>query len=161
MAAIYIVASGGVILAQDLNQLLSIAVPASAPSALPLLAKRGRVTAQTAAATVMAAYTVPAAADATFLICANIQVTVGTTYSIQMSCNYTDEAGNIVGQILAFELLAGTFLATLTNVTFGVGGAGAVVIPIRAKANTTVTVVTIGTFTTISYHAEASIFQLN
>lgn len=115
----------------------------------------GRFTAQTAAKTVLTA-TSTVAADQTYLISTNINVTVATAHSFTATVTYTDETNTSRTQTLPFVALAGTTLTTITNVT-GAGPYEGVPIHIRCKANTTIVIATVGTFTTVTYNVEAHI----
>jgi hypothetical protein len=57
---------------------------------------------------------------------------------------------------LTFSQVAGTFLTAITNVT-GAGPYDGLPLHIRCKTATTITVKSTGTFTTVTYNAEARI----
>ncbi len=124
---------------------------------------KGRVTGQTVGQTVIAAWTTPsqvdgsAQTDADYEITGNILVTAFTSGTVNLAVSYTDENSAVhSNDILAFISAAGT-------VTTGGNTAGAfkmLTVTIRAKASTTITVSTAGTFTA-TYNADASIRQVS
>lgn len=119
----------------------------------------GRLTGQTAAVT-LATYTV-GAADGTFDVSANINVTTSTTHNFTVTCAYTDETNTARTLTLGFTQLSGaTFLTAITNVT-GAGPYESPVYHIRCKAATTITIATVGGggFTTVTYNGEGYITQ--
>ena len=118
----------------------------------------GRVTAQTAAAAAIASLTV-GASDGTFLVSGNVLVTAAVTASFTMTITYTDEGNTQRTLTLNFSSVAGTLLTTITNVT-GTGAYEGVPLHIRAKAGTTIVAATVGTFTSVTYNAEAYIRQM-
>lgn len=118
----------------------------------------GRVTAQVAAAAAFATYTV-GAADGSFLISANLLVTASVTNSFTCTCTYTDEGNTSRTLNMTFSQITGTLLTTITNVT-GTGAYEGVPLHIRAKASTAITFATVGTFTSVTYNAEAQITQI-
>lgn len=113
-----------------------------------------RFTSQTAAQTI-ATYTV-GGVDASFLISANVLVTASTTHNFTMTCTYTDEGNTSRVLTLNFSQLSGTLGTAITNTT-GVGPYEGIPVHIRAKTGTTITMATTGTFTTVTYNAEATI----
>jgi hypothetical protein len=123
---------------------------------LPVV-NRGRVTAQTAANAGVLAYTV-GASDGTFLVSANVNVTAAVTATFSVTCAYTDEGNTSRTLTLAFSSLAGSLLTSITNVT-GTGPYAGASVLIRAKAGTIITIATTGTFTSITYNAEAAVVQ--
>jgi hypothetical protein len=118
----------------------------------------GRLTGRTAAVASLANYTV-GAADGSFEVSANINVTTSTLHSFGATCTYTDETNTSRTLTLNFSQLAGTFVTAITNAT-GAGPYEGVVLSIRAKAGTAITLATTGTFTTVTYNAEGSIKQI-
>lgn len=124
----------------------------------PSIYGTGRVTGQTAAAAAFAAYTV-GGADGSFLVSANINVTAATTASFTTTCTYTDEGNTSRTLTMNFSNITGTLLTTITNIT-GTGAYEGVPLHIRAKASTAITFATVGTFTSVTYNAEASITQI-
>lgn len=119
----------------------------------------GRFTAQVAAKASVAAYAI-GAADGSFEVSANINVTAATTAAFTCTCTYTDEAN--VSRTLTFgftQLSGATLLTSITNVT-GTGPYESPVYHIRCKASTSITIATVGTFTSVTYNVEATISQL-
>ena len=105
----------------------------------------------------LAAYTV-GAADGTFLVSGNVNVTVATASLIGISCTYTDESNTSRVLVLNLSNIAGVFAtATTLNTT---GAFEGVPMHIRAKTATSITLATTGTVTTVTYTAEAFIVQL-
>lgn len=119
----------------------------------------GRVTAQSAANASISTFTV-GAADASFEISANMNVTASTALTTTLTCTYTDEASTAQTMVLPIVSLSGTFVAA-----GAITGAGATVwhtpvMHIRAKAATAITILTTaGTFTGVTYTAEGVIKQ--
>lgn len=121
---------------------------------LPLITT-ARVTAQTAAAASVLAYTV-GANDGTFLVSGNINITTFSVGTFNMTCAYTDEGNTARTLTLNFSNVAGT-------VAIAVAAAGVfegLESQIRAKAATTITFATSGTFTSLTYNAGALIMQV-
>lgn len=124
----------------------------------PFIITRGRSAAQVAAVASVATVTV-GAADGSFEVSANVSVTTATAHSFSVTCTYTDE-GNVSRTLtLGFAQLSGATLITLiTNVT-STGPYESLTYHLRAKAGTTITFATTGTFTTIVYNVEGVIKQ--
>lgn len=125
----------------------------------PAIYGSGRSTAQTDAVASVATYTV-GAADGSFIVSSNVNVTTSTTHSFTVTCAYTDETNN--GRTLTLDFLqlgGGTPIATITNVT-GAGPYQGIPTHIRCKAATSITIATTGTFTTVTYNAEGVIQQI-
>lgn len=125
---------------------------------VPSIYGSGRVTAQTGASASVAAYTV-GAADGTFIVSGNVNVTAATTASFTMTVAYTDETNTARTLTLTFSQLTGTLLTAITNVT-GVSAYSGVPMHIRCKASTSITIATTGTFTSVTYNAEGYITQI-
>lgn len=125
----------------------------------PAIYGTGRLTGQTAAATSVATYTV-GAADGSFLISANVNVTASVTHSFGVVITYTDETNTSRSLTLPMVQLAGTSVAAITNIT-GMGPYEGTTVQIRAKAATAITVTTAGTFTSVTYNVEGNITQVN
>lgn len=121
------------------------------------LAFSGRVTAQTAAATI-ATLTV-GATDQSFEVSANILITAATVNNFTCTCSYTDEGNTSRVLTLNFSQLTGAFITAMTNVT-GAAPYEGVPVHIRCKASTTITIATTGTFTTVTYNASGNIKQI-
>jgi hypothetical protein len=117
-----------------------------------------RVTNQTAAATNIANFTV-GAADGTFLVSGNVNVTASTVNNFTMTCAYTDETNSSRTLVLNFSNIAGSIGTAITN-ALGAGAYEGIPLQIRAKASTTITLATTGTFTTVTYNAEGTIIQI-
>lgn len=120
---------------------------------------QGRVVAKTNVTSgTIATYT--PTADGSFLIAANVLVTATTAASFTVTCTYTDEGNTARTLTLTFSQVTGVFLTTITNVT-GVGAYEGVPLYIRVKANTAITIQTAGggTYTGVTYNADALITQ--
>jgi hypothetical protein len=116
-----------------------------------------RLTGQTAAVASLVSYVV-GSVDATFLVSANINVTASTTHSINFIVSYTDETNIARNLTLTFSQSNGVLITSIAN-TNGVGAYGSLPVSIRAKAGTTITLKTSGTFTSVTYNVEGSITQ--
>ena len=126
----------------------------------PVVVAVGRATAQTGANASVSTFTV-GAADGSFEVSANVNVTTSTAHSFTVTCAYTDEGNTARTLTLGFTQLSGaTFITTITNVT-GAGPYESPVYHIRCKAATAITFATTGTFTTVTYNAEGVIKQVN
>ncbi len=126
---------------------------------IPAIYGTGRSTAQTAAVASVATYTV-GAADGSFIISSNVNVTTSTLHTIAVQVDYTDETNTGQTVTLSFSQLAGTFVNSITNAT-GAGPYEGIPLHIRCKASTAITVKTTGTFTTVTYNVEGSITQIS
>lgn len=116
-------------------------------------AKGARLNGLTGAATLYSQPVGPV--DASFDISANILPTTATTFSISVTVAFTDESNT--PRTYALPLWANTvpgFIGTIGNAGGAVAYPGGA-LHIRAKAGTTITVATVGTFTTVTYNAEA------
>lgn len=112
-------------------------------------------------ATTVATYTV-GAADGTFEIGANINVTTSTLHNFTVTCAYTDETNTPRVLTMAFTQLSGaTLLTAITNAT-GAGPYESIGYTLRAKASTAITIATAagGTYTTVTYNARGVIKQV-
>lgn len=116
------------------------------------------LTGQVAAVASVATYTV-GAADGSFEVSANVNVTAATTAAFGVVVTYTDETNTPRSLTLPVAQLAGTFVASITNVT-GTGPYEGAVLTIRAKAATAITITTAGTFTSIVYNVSGTIKQV-
>lgn len=128
---------------------------ATAGSGVPVVRAAARSTAQTAAVASVATYTV-STADASFEVCANVNVTTSTTHNFTVTCAYTDETNAAQTLTLTFSQLAGVLVTAITNIT-GAGPYSGVPMQIRCKASTAITIATTGTFTSITYNVEGVI----
>lgn len=131
---------------------------ATAGWGVPAVNGYGRSTAQTSAVASVATYTV-GASDGSFIITANLNLTAVTTASISVSVTYTDETNTSRTLTMNTTNLGGTFL-TAVGAVQGVGAYSFVAQHIRAKASTSVTIATTGTFTSVTYNVEAAITQI-
>lgn len=114
-----------------------------------------RVTAQSAANASICTYTVPAA-DASFHVSMNMNVSAATAISTTMTCTYTDEQNIARTLILPVTQLSGSFIA-LGAVT-GTGAWETPILHIRCKGGSVITLLTAaGTFTGVTYTAEGLI----
>jgi hypothetical protein len=124
---------------------------------IPAIYAAGRVTAQSAANASIATYTV-GAADGSFEVSANMNVTASTSLATTLTVTYTDESNTARSMILPSAPLSGTFVAA--GAITGTGPWHTPVMHIRAKAATAITVLTsAGTFTGVTYTAEGIIKQ--
>ena len=135
-------------------------VTSSGNFGVPVVVASGRSAAQVAAVASVSTFTV-GAADGSFEISANVNVTTSTVHDFTVTCAYTDEGNTARTFTFGFAQLAGaTLLSNITNVT----GAGPYESPhyhIRAKSGTAITIATTGTFTTVTYNVEGLVKQTN
>lgn len=124
---------------------------------LPAVVSGPRLTGQTAAAS-LTAYTV-GAADSSFLVSANVLVTTSTVHSFTTTCTYSDEGNTSRTLTLTFSNVGGTLVTAIANAAGAVPYEG-VPLHIRAKAATTITFATVGTFTTVTYNVEGVVTQI-
>lgn len=130
-------------------------MPLFQTQALLPISTTGRVTAQTAAAASVLAYTV-GASDGTFLVSGNINITTFSVGTFNMTVAYTDEGNTARTLTLNFSNISGT-------IAIAVAAAGVfegLESQIRAKAATTITFATTGTFTSLTYNAGALLMQV-
>lgn len=118
-----------------------------------------RSVAQTAAVASVATQTV-GSADASYLISSNVLVTASVTHSFTVTVAYTDEGNTARTLTLSFSQLTGTFLTAITNVQ-GTGAYEGIPLHIRCKSATTITMATVGTFTSVTYNVEGAIAQIS
>lgn len=130
---------------------------ATAGNGVDVVVAAPRQTALTNALATLATYTVPAA-DSSFIITANVQVTATTAAAMTVVCTYTDETNTSRAQTIPFCQLAGTFLTSITNAT-GVGPYEGASLHIRCKASTTIVFTTAGTVTGITYNIQGTVIQ--
>lgn len=125
----------------------------------PAIYAAGRVTAQSAANSSIATYTV-GAADGSFEVSANMNVTAVTTLVTTLTCTYTDESNTARTMIFPVTQLSGSFISLGAITTTGAWETP--VLHIRCKASTAITILTsAGTFTGVTYTAEGIIKQTN
>lgn len=131
---------------------------ATAGSGVPAIRANARSTAQTGAVASVAAYTVPAA-DGSFQVTGNVLVTTSSAEAFAVQVDYTSEDNVARTLTLPFVGLGGT---TVAQINFANGAVPYEGLPcyIRAKASTTITVKTSGTFTGVVYNVEGSITRL-
>lgn len=125
---------------------------------LPAIYGSGRSTAQSAAVASVATYTV-GAADGSFIVSANVNVTTSTLHSFSVQVDYTDETNTAQTLTLSLSQLSGALVTTITNGT-GAGPYEGVPVRIRAKTATAITIKTTGTFTSVTYNVEGDIVQV-
>ncbi len=113
-----------------------------------------RVTAQTAAATIINAFAT-ASSDTSYEVSANVKITTSTAFSFALYLSYTNESSGAESVAMYFNAVA-TLSSTIANGNGAIQYQG-IPFRIRCKANTTITVATVGTFTTVTYNAEARI----
>lgn len=126
---------------------------------IPAIYGTGRSTAQTAAVGSVATYTV-GAADGSFEISTNVNITTSTTHSFSVTVAYTDEGNTARTQTMTFSQLNATLVSVITDAT-GAGPYVGVPLRIRAKAATAITCTTVGTFTSVTYNVECAIVQMS
>lgn len=137
----------------------SYANVATAGAGLVAVRAAGRVTAQSAANASISTFTV-GAADGSFEVSANMNVTASTALATTLTCTYTDESNTARTMIFPVAQLAGTFI-TAGAIT-GTGAWETPTLHIRCKAATAITILTsAGTFTGVTYTAEGIIKQTN
>lgn len=122
------------------------------------LSETARVTAQTAAATLITR-SVPGT-DTSYYISANVLVTTSSAENFTVTCAYTDEGNTARTVTLNFSNLGGT-IGSAINFANGAVPYEGIPLHIRAKANTSVTIATTGTFTGAIYNGEGTISQNN
>ncbi len=131
---------------------------ATAGLGVPAIYKAGRSTGQTAAVASVSAYT-NGAADGSYIVSANVNVTTSSAEAFTVTCAYTDEGNTSRTLTLNFSLLAGT-IGTAINFANGAVPYEGLPMHIRCKASTAITIATTGTFTGATYNVEGIIRQL-
>lgn len=126
--------------------------------ALVSLPRIGRNVGATAAVASVVTYTPPA--DGSFLVQANILVTVATVHAFTCTCAYTDEGNTARTATLNFFALSGASRTSIANANGAVPYMGAPQ-QIRAKGGTSITLATTGVFTTVTYNVEGAITQVS
>lgn len=122
----------------------------------PIVAQGRQITQNGAVASLC---TVTPTVDSSYMVWANVLVTVSTTHSFQVQCTYTDEGNTARTLILALQLVSGAAGTTSNINNSATVPYMAYPIAIRVKANTAVTLLTSGTFTTVTYNVEGFIAQ--
>jgi hypothetical protein len=126
-------------------------------SGVPNTVAKGRVTAQAAANASVATFTV-GAADGSFQVSMNMNVSAATVLATTMTCTYTDESNTARTMIFPVQQLGGSFIAA--GAVTATGAWETAVLAIRCKAATVITLLTsAGTFTVVTYTAEGFIVQ--
>ena len=125
----------------------------------PALRAKGRATAQTGANASVSTFT-NGAADASFVVSANVLVTTATNHNFTVTCAYTDEGNTARTLTLTFGLVAGGVATTAVANANGAVPYHGVPVHIRCKASTAITIATTGTFTTVAYNVEGIIQQV-
>lgn len=140
------------------HKILSYNGVSTAGWGVPAIYAAGRSVAAVAAVPSVSTYTV-GAADGSFEVSANVLVTTATTHAFTVTVAYTDEGNTARTLTLTFGLVAGGI--TTTSIANANGAVPYLGVPmhIRAKAATTITVATTGTFTTVTYNVEGIIKQ--
>lgn len=125
----------------------------------PAVYAAGRATAQSAANSSISTYTV-GAADGSFEVSANMNVTASTSLVTTLTCTYTDESNTARTMVFPVTQLSGSFIAA--GAITGTGAWETPIMHIRCKASTAITILTsTGTFTGVTYTAEGIIKQTN
>ena len=128
---------------------------ATAGTGVPAVYGSSRVTGQVAANSSVASYT-NGSSDATFIVGANANCTAYSSGSFSINVSYTDEGGT--ARTVPFQ---GHFTSGYGTTISGTGAFEGQTLMIRAKASTTITITTSGTFTSLTYNAEGSIMRIN
>lgn len=126
-----------------------------------IIKSSGRVTAQTDRSAVITSFTV-GGSDGSFEVSGNVLVTASVTHSFSLDVSYTDEGNTARVLILPMAQLAGAFTSggLITNVT-GATPYESPLLHIRCKAGTAISIrPSAGTFTSVTYNAEAIIKQV-
>lgn len=118
----------------------------------------GRLTAQTAAVTLC---TFSPASDGSFVVSGNLLITVSTNFIFSVAVSYKDESNVSRTLVLGLSPDGGGVVQYAATNSSGAIAYGGVPVCIRAKGGTTITVATSGTFTTVTYNAEAIITQVD
>lgn len=128
---------------------------ATAGWGVPAIYGSGRSTGQTAAVASVTTYTV-GAADGSFIISANANITAFVAGTFNVTVAYTDETNTAQTLKLNFSSITGTIGIALA----AAGPFEGIPAHIRCKAATAITVATSGTFTSLTYNVEGSIRQI-
>lgn len=129
---------------------------------VPNLVANARTVGATAAVASVAAYT--PTADGSFRVTGNILITIATSFAFALQVTYTDEGGTARTVSLPITTAAGALSPATSSAIVNANGAVAYMglpILIRAKANTAITVLTTGTFTTVTYNVEGLIERIS
>lgn len=129
---------------------------ATAGQGVPSIYASGRSTAQAAAVASVATYTV-GAADGSFLVSANANITTFVAGTFNVTVTYTDETNTSRTLSLNFSSITGTLGIAIA----AAGPFEGLPVHIRCKASTSITIATSGTFTSLTYNVEGVIQQLS
>lgn len=140
------------------NKVTTYDAVATAGWGVPAIYASARSTGQTAAVGSVATYTV-GAADGSFLVSSNVLVTTSSAENFTVTCAYTDEGNTSRTITLNFQLVGGV-IGTAINFANGAVPYEGIPIRIRAKASTSITIATTGTFTGATYNVEGGIMQI-
>lgn len=140
------------------GNLLVTAVIGSGGSTVLSVSGTGRLVAQTGAAASVATVTV-GSSDASYYASANVNVTTTGTFGITAVCTYTDETGTSRSLTMSFSTTGGSIVNGISAVA-GLAAYAGLPVHVRAKAGTTITVSTTGTFTSVTYNVEAYVVAL-
>lgn len=121
----------------------------------------GRSVGATAAVASVAAHLV-GAADASYEVFMNVNVTTSTTHTFTGVCVYTDESNTSRTVTMPFRLVGDTTALTSSIASSATVPYMGVSVFIRCKAATTITLSTAagGTYTTVTYNVEGFIRKL-
>lgn len=144
---------------QDTGLITTVSALTTVGRGVPAIVANGRVTAQSAANSSIATFTV-GAADGSFEVSGNFNATAVTTLVTTLTCTYTDESNTARTMIFPVSQLSGSFIAG--GAITGTGAWETPLMHIRAKATTVITILTsTGTFTGVTYTAEGIIKQMS
>lgn len=144
--------SGNIIIGSKITSYNGVA---AVGSGVPAIYGTGRSTAQTAAVASVATYTV-GAADGSFLVSSNVNVTAFAVGTFNVTVTYTDETNTSQTLKMNFSSLTGTIGIAIA----ATGPFEGIPAHIRCKAATAITVATSGTFTSLTYNVEGYITQI-
>jgi len=103
----------------------------------------------------LTAYTVPAA-DSSYEVSDNVNITTYSSGTFTVTCTYTDEGNTSRTLVMNHTNTAGT----IATACAAAGPFSGIPVHIRCKASTTITFATTGTFTSLTYNVEGTIVQL-
>lgn len=154
LSSALLVAVAGIAMAQAPVQIIP------APGRFPVVVAFNRATGQTAAVASVVAYT--PGADGTFEVSGNVNCTTATTYAFALQVTYTDESNTGRTVSLPVTTPAGTLAPGNTSTIVNTTAGPYLGLPthIRVKGGTAITILTTGTFTTVTYNVEGVIKQV-
>ncbi len=130
---------------------------ATAGNGFAAIVAAARVTAQSAANSSIASFTV-GAADGSFEVSMNMNVTAATVLSTSLNCDYTDESNTARTMIFPTTSLSGSFLSG--GLVTATGAFETPTMHIRCKTGTSIKLYTAaGTFSSVTYTAEGIVKQ--